>query len=280
MRGFIRNRILLLVLVTLALVTLLLFSSIPGSPLQQLSTPATLVLQPVRDAIASAWSSVAGLSRSVFDAEAIRRENADLLLRIASLESDVQRLEEAGRQWERLKEAFAIQETFADYTIVGCRVASRAAGSWFDLFRVDAGERDGIAVTETTSYPVVDSSMDLVGRIYATDLSSARVLPILHEGSVVDGRIDRPGSYPVRVRGDLALREKGLCRIDRIPEGAVLEPGDRILTSGEGGLYPAGIPIGTVVEVSYVGTERTATLRPYASFDSLDWLFILKAKAS
>ena len=161
-------------------------------------------------------------------------------------------------------------------------MASRSVGAWFDLFRIDAGSRDGLGMTETSSYPVVDPAMALVGRIESSDLASAKVLPILHQGSVVDGRIDRAGSYPVRVRGDLSLQASGLCLVDRIPEGATIEPGDRILTSGEGGLYPAGLRIGTIVSVDDAagGGERTATLRPYAAFDALDYLFVLKEKAS
>jgi len=282
MRGFFSNKVLLLVLVTLVLVTAVLFSSLPGSPLYELTTPVSALLQPVQKVFQTSWASVSGLAKSIFDAESIRRENDRLLQEIASLQNDVQRLEENGRRWEELKDAFQIKEEFSDYTIVGCQVMTRSAGPWFDLFRVDAGEREGISVTETTSYPVVDSSMRLVGRVYSSDLVSAKILPLLHQGSVVDARIDRPGGYGARVRGDILLRERGLCLVDRISADATLDVGDALLTSGEGGLYPAGIPIGTIVSIDegQDGAGRTATLKPYVDFDTLTYVFILKTKTA
>jgi rod shape-determining protein MreC len=241
-----------------------------------------LLLQPVQKAFQASWGAVSGFSQSVFEAEAIRRKNEALLQEIARLQNQVQQLQESGRRWEDLKSAFQIKETFSDYEIVGCQVMTRSAASWFDLFRVDVGDRDGISVTETNSYPVVDPAMHLVGRVYSSDLVSAKILPVVHQGSVVDGRIQRPGGYPVRVRGDILLRDEGLCFVDRISDEAILEVGDVVMTSGEGGLYPAGIPIGTIASISYGqnDAERTATLKPFVDFDTITYLFIMKEKAS
>jgi rod shape-determining protein MreC len=280
MRSVFRNRILLLVLATLVILSLVLFSSLPGSPLSALTTPVSVLFQPVQKLVLDGWNEISGFTRSVFEGESIRKENEALRNQVASLQKDVQRLEADGRRWEELKSAFGIREAFSDYDIVGCQVMTRAVGPWFDLFRVDAGTRDGIVVTETTSYPVVDPSMNLVGRIHSTDLVSAKVLPLIHQGSVVDGRLQGPGGFPVRVRGDIVLRSEGLCMVDRIPRDASLRAGDVIETSGDGGLYPAGIPIGTIVSVqdADTGSERTATLRPFVEIDHLTYLFIMKGK--
>ena len=282
MRGFFRNRLLLLLIATLVLVSLILFSSIPGSPLFELTTPVSVVLQPVQKAVGSVWNSVSGFTKSIFEADAIRKENIDLQQQIATLQNEVLKLQENGARWDELKSAFQIKDAFADYDIVGCQIMTRSAGTLFDLFRVDVGERDGIVVSDTTSYPVVDPSMHLVGRVYSSDLVSAKVLPILYQGSVVEGRIDRPGGYPVRVSGEMELRADGLCLVDRISDDATIQAGDTIVTSGEGGLYPAGIPIGTIETIhdGVGGSGRTATLRPFVDYDKLSYLFIMKAKAT
>ena len=282
MRGLFRNRLVLLLLATMALLSFVLFSSIPGSPLFHVTTPVSVLLLPVQKAFQTSWNAVSGFTQSVFETEAVRRRNEELLQQIATLQNQVQKLEESGRRWEELKSAFQIKEAFSDYEIVGCQVMTRTAGTWFDFYRVDVGERDGISVTETNSYPVVDPAMHLVGRVYSSDLVSAKILPVLHQGSVVDGRIQRPGGYPVRVRGDLLLRDEGLCLVDQISDDAVLEVGDVVMTSGDGGLYPAGIPIGTISSIVHGqnDTGRTATLKPYVDFDAISYLFIMKGKAS
>jgi len=83
------------------------------------------------------------------------------------------------------------------------------------------------------------------------------------------------------VRGTLDLKDQGLCLADQIPSGASLKPGDILVTSGVGGLFPAGIPIGTVVSVrtADTGSERQAVIEPFAGFDQLAIVFVMKGEA-
>lgn len=96
----------------------------------------------------------------------------------------------------------------------------------------------------------------------------------------MSGRIVRTEGAIVRVRGDVSLVGEGLCRIDRIPAGASVRVGDNLVTSGLGGVFPAGIPIGTVVSVDEDASslERSAVLKPHADFPSLDILFVMIGK--
>jgi rod shape-determining protein MreC len=82
----------------------------------------------------------------------------------------------------------------------------------------------------------------------------------------------------MRVRGSIDLKEEGYCLADQITVGARLNPGDLIVTSGLGGLFPAGIPIGTVVSVQETDTQtqRQATIEPFADFNQLTTVFVMK----
>ena len=282
MPKFFQNRIFTVVFVTLLLVAVVLLSSLPGSPLSFLTSPVSGVLEPVQKGFANASDWVTGLYESISDGIAIREENKLLNEENAQLRNQIAQLEEAGRQYAELKAAFNLKDRFDAYEIIGCRIMTREIGSWFDVFRIDAGSRDGIAVSETQSFAVVDAESHLIGRLISNDTSSAKVLPLLHEGFAVSAKINSVSSPLFRVRGDLDLKEQGLCLIDQIPANASLKVGDEVISSGAGGLFPAGIVIGKIVQIidNDARNQRQAYLLPYADLQNLSTVFVMKGKFS
>ena len=66
--------------------------------------------------------------------------------------------------------------------------------------------------------------------------------------------------------------------LDNLPIQSTIAAGDLILSSGLGGIYPTGLKVGTVVEVTHPEDEPfcRVKLRPLANFNSIEELFILK----
>ena len=265
---------------TLVLLALLIFSSIPGSPISSLTGPVSYLTDPVQMAFGRAVERVRGFFSSVSDSERIRMENEVLREENARLQMLVKELEENGRRWEELKAAFLIRDLFSDYELVGASILTREIGEWFDMFRISAGTRDGIVIDEASSYAVVDAGMNLIGRVYSSDLTSAKIMPVINEGSVVSAKLNTPAGSLVRVRGDVLLKEEGYCLVDNIADFSALHIGDEVMTSGLGGLFPPGIPIGVIVGLrsSDPKVEKTAVLRVYAEYRTLKDVFVMKGK--
>jgi len=278
----VRNRIFIIVFTTLLLLTVLLLSSLPGSPLNFLTSPISAFLEPLQSGTRQVFDKMTGMYESLTEGVRIRDENRTLLAANAELRNRISQLEEAGRQYEELKSAFSLKDRFDRYQIIGARVLTREIGSWFDVFRIDAGSSDGLAVSETLSYAVVDAQSRLIGRVLSTDAVSGKVLPLLHEGFSVSGKVNVVNGSLLRVRGDLDLKASGLCLIDQIPTNASIQVGDEIMTSGAGGLFPAGIPIGKVVKIidKESRDQRQAYLQPYADIQNLTTVFVMKGKTS
>jgi rod shape-determining protein MreC len=279
-RGVFQNKIVVVVFTTLLLFAFIILSSIPGSILNNLTTPVSIVLGPVQKAIYTEMTRAGDIYAAFREGLRIRTENEKLRTENAALKNKITQLEEAGRQYNALKDALLLKDRYDNYTLIGSRVLTRGIGSWFDVFRIDSGQKDGLNVTETTSYAVVDAQSRLVGRILSTDLTTARILPLLHAGFAMSAKINTVTGALVRVRGDIDLKERGFCAIDQIPTSAVIRVGDEIITSGAGGLFPAGLPIGVISEIRDTGTRlnRTAIMKPYIDLESIDTVFVMKGK--
>ena len=280
MRKLFANKIFILILVTLLIVAVIIFDLIPGSPVENITTPVSVVLDPVQKLVQGTGNKISDFFTAVSDGISIRQENADLKKQIAELEYEVQQGKEAAIRWQELKDAFYIKDSFENYDIHGSTILTREADEWFSVIRIDAGKNNGIQISVSNrAYAVVDAQMNLVGRIQSTDVSSSKVLPILHEGFTVSAKVNTVNGAVVNVHGEVELKENGLCKVDQIPDQVSLQVGDVLVTSGAGGLFPAGIPVGVIVSVDDSSElNRYATLKPYVDISSLKDVFIMVPK--
>lgn len=254
----------------------IVLSLIPGSPLGFLKIPISAIANPVQSFVKMAGDTLFDFWAALTDGMAIRQENEDLKDQIADLQYQLTQNEEAAIRYEELKDAFKIRDTFSNYDIYGASITSREADEWFSVITIAAGATDGIVLAEGDSYPVVDVNMNLVGRVIETSDSNSKVLPLLHEGFSVACKVNEVNGATMLVSGDAALKNSGLCIVTNISDKAVLEPGTEIVTSGDGGLFPAGIPVGTIVEVDNSNPLNvTATLQPYSSIKDLKDVFVM-----
>ena len=275
MRRLFENKLLALVLTTILLVSFIILSAIPGSPLAGATKPLSFIVDPIQSVFQKIGTKLSDFYSAIADGMEIRKENERLKEEIAELEYKVQQGEEARIRWEELKSAFKIQDTFENYHIRGASVLTRESDEWFSVIRINVGTHSGID-TSTGSYAVVDARMHLVGRVMSTDLDSSKILPLLHEGFTVSAKVNEVNGATVIVSGDIILKNQGLCVVSRIPSNIVLKPGTELVTSGEGGLFPAGIPIGVVESFDNSDPDNLkATMRPYVSLSDIKDVFIM-----
>jgi len=157
---------------------------------------------------------------------------------------------------------------------VGCTIIAKDPGNWFEVFTINRGSKDGIEINA----PVI-TAYGLVGRVSQVDLFTSKVTSIIDMDSTVAARVSRSRDILI-VRGDAALRNSGLCRMDYISPEVDIMPGDIIETSGLGGIYPKGIIIGQVKEVirNEGQYDSYAIITPVVDFKRLEEVIVLKEK--
>lgn len=262
-------------LIVVCLIVIMGVSANKNSRLNWLRNIISVPLSPVQGFVTSIGQKVEDGMSFFKDIEAVRNENEELKAQVSELKIQNRELSSLESKNEELRQALDLKKQFGDYTFHGANIIAVDPGNWFNIFKVDIGERDGVS----SDFPVITSSKGLVGRVLSSDLTTSKVLTIIDEESSVAGWISKAGGGHAIVRGDITLKESGLCKMDYIPLEVDVEVGDVIETSGLGGIYPKGIIIGEVIEVRKTNSEldRYAIIQPEADFKRLEEVYILKS---
>lgn len=128
---------------------------------------------------------------------------------------------------------------------------------------VNVGSRDGIV----DGWATMDG-LGLVGRISGVGKSTSRVILLTDTSSRVPVTIQPSGQKAI-----LAGDNSALPLIDFLESPEQVRPGDRVISSGDGGVFPAGLLVGQVLQ----GTDRRLRVRLAADYERLDFLRVLRS---
>jgi rod shape-determining protein MreC len=205
------------------------------------------------------------LPRSVLlkDNQALRRENEKLKFQV--LQS-----EEIARENARLRQLAGWQAK-ESWRLKLANVVLRDPANWWRTIEIDLGSRDGIK----TNMPVM-SMEGLVGRVSAVKLTRSQVVlvgdPNCRISAVVENETRDTG-----VIGASGPLDGTLVEMSYLSRNADLKPGQRVSTSGLGGIFPKGIPIGRIVDAQPVeyGLYVMARVRLGANLSALEEVWVL-----
>jgi rod shape-determining protein MreC len=217
---------------------------------------AAPVLRIISEPVA-AVDSVVGDFRDLF---ALRSENARLREdneRLLRWQQVAQGLEvENGRLRELLKLTPDPSASF-----VTGRVIANSGGAFVRSVLIDAGNGAGIVRGQAAI-----TGEGLVGRVTEVGERAARILLVTDLNSRIPVAVD--GS---RERAVLAGDNSDEPRLLYLPPRSALKVGDRLVTSGNGGIFPPGLPVGVVSGT----TDGIIRVQPYAELSRLDFLRIV-----
>jgi rod shape-determining protein MreC len=273
LKGFPRNSSILLWVFFIAFV-LLLLSMNSGqqrawNPLEQLVIEGTAPIERIFQRT-MAWTEE--LWSNYFFLVNVRRENADLRKELNALKMENSRYRESLFTYQRLKALLQFKQSI-NIPAVAAQVIGLDPTGWFRSVIIDKGTRAGIRM----DMPVVNAS-GVVGRVVSVSPHYAKVLLLTDQNSAVDSLIQRS-----RDRGIVRGLSADTCALDYMIKTSDVRVGDTVVTSGLGGVYPKGIPIGQVVslEDSPGDLFRHIIVKPAVDFSRLEEvLVILREKIS
>ncbi|MGN0556515.1 MAG: rod shape-determining protein MreC [Acutalibacteraceae bacterium] len=244
MRLFFKSKkFLIIALIALVLAVTLTVCGITGVFSAPQSNFLSSVLRPVQNAA----SAVSGSVGSFFDN---MKSNAESSERIKELENELARKDEklkdyenAMRQNEFYKEFLNIKEEHPDFSFTSAMIIAKDTSDPFFTFTIDKGTLDGVSVFD----PVITSA-GVVGYIRDAYSTQSVVMTVLNPSiniSASDNRTRDTGN----ICGSMEYAQKGMTLMQYVRSTNTIASGDYVVTSGTGGVFPAGLIIGTVDEV-------------------------------
>ncbi len=265
-RRRVRLLLALLVAVAIALVTVD-FRSGDDGVLDRLRGVATSVLRPMQDGVGVLIRPFGDAAGAVGDLFAVRSENRELRDRVDELEVRRRVLEDLERENAELRDLLEIADR-TELPTVAARVVALAPSNFEWTVTIDVGAADGVE----RGMPVIDGD-GLVGRIIQVTPSASRVLLAIDPSFSAAARTARTGEVGVldgRGGDPMVLR-----LLDPLAD---VDVGDAIVTSSyQGGVFPAGIPIGTVSQVTEAASPlaREVQVNPYVDFTRLHHVVVV-----
>lgn len=128
---------------------------------------------------------------------------------------------------------------------------------------LNVGDRDGIV----DGWATMDG-IGLVGRISGVGNSTSRVILLTDSNSRIPVTI-QPSGQNALLSGDNTATPP----IEFLESPEQIRPGDRVISSGDGGVFPAGLLVGQVA----MGTDRRLRVRLAADYERLDFLRVLRS---
>lgn len=273
-----RTRVVLgaLLVVALAMITID-YRGGDDSPLRGLRSLGATVFGPVERASASVVRPVSDTFDAITDApgerrraDRLERQNQQLREQLRSLRLD----KDKAAQLDRLLGSAGM----GGYKILAAQVISAGQG-FEDTVTIDVGSRSGVKPDMT-----VMSADGLVGRVTRVGPATATVLLATDQTSSIGSRLEASKEIGiVQGRGRRGLGGHGgtPLRFQLLDAAAPIHVGQRIVTLGSQGQRPyvPGVPIGVVerIERSTGGLTRTAYVRPFVRFTSLDVVAVVVA---
>lgn len=215
-------------------------------------------------------SAVGNYFQSISSLRSAQSENDVLKQRVQELEVEVQNSRSLTAENERLKSLLQLKEEL-QYRFLPAQIIGRDTSAWFDTSIINRGSLDGVKL----NMPVVTNG-GLVGRVTAVSPLTAQVALITKDKSGLGAVVGALGTSNalgvVSGSGKTDILEMGF-----VPGSIEVKVGESVYTTGQDGIYPAGLKLGEVVEVR-AGSATVAQqifIQPSAKLSSMQEVAVL-----
>lgn len=191
------------------------------------------------------------------------------------------------QEYENLSEKEIIQENIRlrkllrmrehiPYEYIPCSIISKDPDNWYRTIIINRGSDDGIDINmpvisyyggEKIAFGKVTEVRGGISRIQPV-ISNKMKLGVMFQDSRHAGLLS---SYNYSAE---------FCVMDYIKKSITIQTGDKIITSGQGGIFPKGILVGIVVKsfLNESGTFQKAIIKPFIDYSNIEELFVIKKK--
>jgi rod shape-determining protein MreC len=222
-------------------------------------------ISPLEKALVWAQNSTGNLWHNYLYLRGVRAENRDLKQQVEQLRIEQVRLSQDADQARRLQNLLAFKEQFISKTMAAQVIGSTGSEQSRGIY-LDKGEKDGIKPDMA-----VITGEGVVGKVLRVFRSTSLVLLISDQTSGVGAILEKS-----RLQGILRGMPSGEIGVERVMSDEDVPAGEMVLTSGGDRIFPKGLAIGRVTQVTKGGDFfLNIRVRPSANLSKLEEVLIV-----
>ncbi len=271
-----RNRPLMMTIIVVIILLVLLIMTAGENNMTGTESIIGSILSPIQGALYSATDAISDFFSRMFSGADLQAENLELQAKVAELEGQLQDYNDLKLENERLAALLNFDTTTEEIEYVTARVSGKDFGHWFNIFIINAGLSKGIQV----DMPVINND-GLIGRVVDVGANWSRVMTVVDSKSGVSALVERTRDNGI-LTGTISTGDENnaILKMSYLPLDADLVPGDTVITNGLAGVFPKGLRIGEVTEVSPSsdGMNNEAVVTPWVDFYHLEEVMVITTK--
>lgn len=260
-----------LIVVVASLLLLIVFTGKGREQLTPIEDALLALFAPAQTAFSSAGQKLQSLYDALVSFYELKAENDLLRKKISFLEQQLVQFQELQKENYRYRQLLQFAEE-SDYQLLAAEVIARDPSQWFGTITINRGYLDGVK-----QEMAVITDRGLVGMISTVSPHSSQVLLITDPRLPVSAMIQRTRDPVIAGIVESSPEDAAVLKLTYLPMEAKIQPGDVIISSGLGGIFPKGILIGTVKEVvrEQPGMVLSALVEPRVNFNRLEEVLII-----
>lgn len=264
------TRLLVITLITVSLVTITIdYKEGASGPLAQIGRGALTIIGPMQEAVSKVFRPVSRFFSSLADLPSLRDQNEELRRQIAQYKTQFEQVQAIRNLNTELAKLIQVQSTLlTSQKTTGANVIASGVSNFEWTITIDKGSSAGVK-----RYDAIVAASGLVGDVVAVTPTTSVVQLIVDPDSSVAARL-----IVSRQSGILQGRGAASMFLGTIKAGTPVTPNEGVETAGyQNGLYPPGVPIGTVSSVQHTPGELTENVfvHPYVDFSTLDYVLVV-----
>ena len=259
-----------IILTVILLIILVITTNIDYDKFFHIENMASKIITPVQNALTYLKNKIEGNNDFFIQIEELKKQNEELKAKNDELELSIRQMELVKSENNTLKEYMNIVEKYSNYEIVPAYVIDKDIRNYNSNITINIGKNDGIEKNMT-----VICENGLVGHVISYTDTTAKVEVIIDTASTVSGIITN-NREAIICKG--MLEHANSLKVTFIPTDAQISVGDKVETSGIGGIYPKGIIIGEITEIIDTQniTDRYAIVKSSVDFTKLENVGVIK----
>ena len=229
------------------------------------------VLTPIQQGLNSSFDNIENLFSNKNDIESLKKENEKLKNEIIQQKDKLSQAELIFEENNELKKYFGIKKEHTDLSFTDADVTGRQDNSHSSVYTLNKGSFHGVEL----GMPVIDHN-GVLGCIVEVGLTWSKASSVIEPNVSVGVLIEKTNETGI-ASGTFSASQKGLCVISYLPQDTSVSKGDRVITSGEGSLFPKGLLLGYVeyTEKDPISRQTLVYVKPVANLTEVKSVMII-----